>query len=107
MRACGYLSPFLAMSSGENLKKGENMEEMEKYEPIVLHGDESPELREALMEFDSVMSAIDSGDWAQAHRMRGIMQRIVREQKRQREVRERNDSCAPAVGAFIDSLSDE
>ena len=28
------------------------------FEPIELRGDESPELREALLEFDSVMKAI-------------------------------------------------
>lgn len=50
----------------------------DEYEPIVLRGDESPELREALLEFDSVMKAIDEGDFTQLHKVRGIIERIQR-----------------------------
>ncbi len=48
------------------------------FEPIELRGDESPELREALLEFDSVMKAIDEGDFTQLHKVRGIIERIQR-----------------------------
>lgn len=60
----------------------------DEYEPIVLRGDESPELREALSEMDDVVRAVSEGDLAQASRMRGIMQRVVLEQERQRQAKD-------------------